>query len=319
MVVRLVAELRLVFGREGLRVAEPAILERGRWQPGAHAVSVVGVLAERLAKVLARHADGERIHLRRRRKALGLAHEVEDLSFVSGHEHDVSILAFDLRQQRVEVGRVGAVALVHDHVHAGLLQQRPRAVGDRDVEGVVRVEQRHRVGHRLQRLQHVYRAGVVVAGWCQRAEDVLEVAREDLVGGAAALHHRHLVLLGNRRVGKREVASKRAQQQVDLVLRDELRVLAHAQVDVGLVVVDLEHQLLGLARDLHAAGDIDLVDGQLVGIAVVATRIGNRSGELHRRAEDDVLGRRRAGQRQGRERRDGRQGDGSLGQLITSG
>ena len=304
MVVRVIAVLGLVGLGELLGVAEPAVLQRGLGQPGRHAEGVVGVLAQRLAKVLTGHADGERIQLGRDRQALGVAHEVEDLRLVPGHQHGVHVLGLHLRQQRAEVAGVAAVALVHHQVEAGRLEQRPRAVRGGDVERIIGIQQRDGLGWVLQRLHHLDGAAEIVAGRRQRAEDVLEAARENLVGRAAALHHRDLVFLGHHRVGQLEVAGKAAQQQVHLVLRHQLRVLAHRQVHVRLVVVQLERQLVRLAIDLDAALGIDLVDGHLVGVAVVAPGVGHRPGQLHRGAEHDVLRPGRRGRRGGQHGRE---------------
>ena len=103
MIVRLIAELRLVDRGELRGITEPAVLQLGRRQPGRHAEGVVGVLAQRLAEVVARHAHGEGVHLRRDRQALGLPHEIQDLGFVAGDQHHIDVLALDLREQRIEV------------------------------------------------------------------------------------------------------------------------------------------------------------------------------------------------------------------------
>ena len=137
MIVGVIAKLCLVGGSELRGIAKPAVLQVCRRQPGGHAESVVGVLAQRLAEILAGHAHREGIHLRRDRQALRLPHEIQDLGFVAGDQHRIDVLASDLRQQRIEVGGVGAVALVHGHGQTCLLQLRPRALRHRNVEGIV--------------------------------------------------------------------------------------------------------------------------------------------------------------------------------------
>ena len=129
----------------------------------------------------------------------------------------------------------------------------------------------------------------IIAGRRQRPEDVFEIAREYLVGGAATLDHWNPVFFGHGRIGEREIAGERSQQKIDLVLRHQLRVLAHAQVDVGLVVVELERQLVRFIADLDAARGVDLVDRKLIGVAIVATGIGKRPRQLYGRSQDNVF------------------------------
>src|SRR6185437_3455944 len=72
----------------------------------------------------------------------------------------------------------------------------------------------------------------------------------------------------------------------------KLRVLAHAQIDVGLVVINLQGELALLVTDLHAALLVDLIDGELVGVFIVAARVGEWPRQLDRGAERDVRRRR---------------------------
>src|SRR6185312_16475262 len=89
------------------------------------------------------------------------------------------------------------------------------------------------------------------------------------------------------------------EKEADLVLGDQLHVLAHSKIFVRLAVVELERELVGLAADLNAALLIDLVDRELVGIAIVATGVGVGPRQLHGGAERDRValgeGRRRGG------------------------
>src|SRR6185437_5525405 len=67
-----------------------------------------------------------------------------------------------------------------------------------------------------------------------------------------------------------------------------------------LVIEQLQRDLLLLRADLDATRGVDLVDRELVGVLVVATGVGDGTGELDRRAERDGL---RADGRSGAERR----------------
>ncbi|MCY1551224.1 hypothetical protein D9M68_875380 [compost metagenome] len=129
---------------------------------------------------------------------------------MSGHQDRVHLLAFYLRQQRVEVRCVGAVAFVHRDMQPGRFQHGACALGNRYVERIVRVQQRNAGRHRLERLEHFDRAAEVIAGGRQGAEYVLELARKDLVRRAAALDHGHLVLFRYGGIGQREVAGEGA-------------------------------------------------------------------------------------------------------------
>ena len=133
------------------------------------------------------------------------------------------------------------------------------------------------MGAGIEPLQHVHRRTKIVAGRRQRPEDIFEITREYLVRRTAALNHWNFVFFGHRRIRQREIASERSQQKIDLVLRNQLRVLAHAQIDVGLVVVKLERELVRFIADLDPARGVDLVDRKLISVAIVAAGIGNRA------------------------------------------
>ena len=77
--------------------------------------------------------------------------------------------------------------------------------------------------------------------------------------------------------------------RIDLVLGNQLRVLTHAQVHIGLIVVQLERQFVRFVADLDAARGIDLVDRKLIGVAIIAAGIGDRPRQLYRRSQDDVF------------------------------
>src|SRR6185437_14052596 len=228
MIVWIVTEFRLVGHGELPGVAEPAILEFCGWQPGRHAEGVVRVLAQGLTEILAGDAHRERIHLRRDRKALGLSYEIQYLGLVAGHQHHIYVLASDLREQRIEVCGVGAISLVHRQCEACLLQFWPCAIRHRNVEGVVSIKQRNRFWSRTESLQHVYRRAKIIARRRQRSKDKFELAREYLVGGTASLNHWNSVFLRHRRIRQRKIACEWSEQKIDLVLRNQLGVLAHA-------------------------------------------------------------------------------------------
>ncbi len=105
------------------------------------------------------------------------------------------------------------------------------------------------------------------------------------------MHHRDLIFLGDRAVVQREIRGKGSEQEIDLVGGDELDILAHAEIDVRLIVENLQRELIGLAADLDAARGVDRVDRELVGVAIIAPGIGARSGQLDGGAErNDVVG-----------------------------
>src|SRR5437588_12670423 len=86
-----------------------------------------------------------------------------------------------------------------------------------------------------------------------------------------------------------------------------LHVLPHAEVHVGLAVEHLQSELVLLPGDRHAALLVDLVDGQLVAVAVVPAGVRQASGELHGGSERDLI-RLRGDRSRGRERA-GEEGD----------
>ncbi|MEJ2356802.1 MAG: hypothetical protein P8Y13_01800 [Deinococcales bacterium] len=296
VVVGLVAEALLIGVRELLGIAEVVVPKVGRRQPRRHPEGVVGVATEGLPEVGGRHAHGERVHLGAEVEALGLSDEVEHLGLVARDQNRVGVLALELRDDGAEIRRVGAVAFVQHDVHAGVVGKVGGALGHAGVERVVGVEQPDGLGGRVELAHHVDGALEVGASRRKGAEDVLVTAAEDLPGGAAALDHGHLVLLGHGRGDEHEAARVGPEQEVDLVLRQELGVLPHGQVVVGLVVEHLEGELVGLAAHRHAALLVDGVDRHLEGILVVATGVGEAAGELQRRAERDGLCRRRDAQ-----------------------
>src|SRR5262249_28314418 len=115
----------------------------------------------------------------------------------------------------------------------------------RGVETVVGGHQRHGLYGRVELAPHFDRAGEVVVGSGQRAENVLVAARVDLPRRTATLHHRDLEFFRNRTVIQRVVAGEGPEQEVHLVLADQLYILLHAEADIGLIVEEVERQLVG--------------------------------------------------------------------------
>ena len=113
-----------------------------------------------------------------------------------------------------------------------------------------------------------------------------------MVRRATTLDHWNSVFFGDGRIRQCEIACEWSQQKIDLVLRNQLRVLTHAQVHVRLIVVKLERQLVRFIADLDAARGIDLVDRKLIGVAIIAAGIGDRSRQLYGRSQDDIFCRR---------------------------
>ena len=139
---------------------------------------------------------------------------------------------------RVEVGRVGRVGLSVDGLDAGRLELRLHALDHRRGERVVlrRVRRGLRPPRRGSVLTHREHVGLVRRGRLLGEEQVLEAAGEHVRRAAGRLDVDHLVLLGDR--GGREVQQRgeRAEQQVDLVLRDQARVVGDDGVLVAGVV-----------------------------------------------------------------------------------
>ena len=309
VIIGLVAVFLLVEPGEIGGVAEPGVGQMLRGQPRRHAEGIIRILAQRGAEIRRRHADREGIEvIRIGIEALRLADEIERLRLVAAPQDGIGLARLDQRQDRGEIAAVLAVGLVNDQLEPGRREQFARALGDRDVEAVIGRDQRHGLHLGIELGQHLDGAAVIVVGRRQRAEDVFIAAGEDLAGGAAALHHRHFVFLGHGTVVERVVAGERTQQEVHLVAGDELDVLAHAEIDVGLVVEQVERQLVALAVERDAALLVDRVDRELIGVAVIAPGIGEAAGELHRRPQGDRLGlrRRRAGEAE-QQRSGGRQ------------
>ena len=214
-------------------------------------------------------------------------------------EDHVRVLRLGEREDRGEVGVVLAELLVDDQLQPCFLRELARPVGHGDVEGIVGCDQRHVLRLRVELAHHLDGAREVVVRGRERAEHVLVAAAEDLRGGAAALHHRHLVLLRNGRVVERVVGGERPEQEVHLVLREQLHVLPHAEVGVRLAVVDAQRQLVLGAADRDAALRVDLVDGNLIAVAVVASCIRQPASQLHGCAQRDLLVLTRSGAREG--------------------
>ena len=78
------------------------------------------------------------------------------------------------------------------------------------------------------------------------------------------------------------VAAIRAKHEIDVVARDELRILLHAEIDVRLIVENLQRETIGLVADADAARLIDAVDRDLIAVAEIAREIGIRAGQLQR-------------------------------------
>ena len=68
-----------------------------------------------------------------------------------------------------------------------------------------------------------------------------------------------------------------------------MRVLTHAQINVGLVVVKLECELVRFIADLDPARGVDFFDRKLISVAIVAAGIGNRPRQLYGRSQDNVF------------------------------
>ena len=308
VVVGRVAEPLLVLVGERLRVTEPIVLQLLLREPRRHAEGVLGVLAERAPEVGGGHADRIGIEeLGAHPQALRLADEVEAFALVPAPEEHVRVFRLDEREDGRELGIVLAILLVHDDIQPRVLEELARAVGDRHVEGIVGADERNRLRLGIQLHHHLDRAVEVVVGRRQGAEDVLVPAAEDLARGAAALHHGDLVLLRHRGVVEGVVRGERSEEEVHFLLRDELHVLPHAEVHVGLAVEHLQSELVLLPGDRHAALLVDLVDGQLVAVAVVPAGVRQASGELHGGSERDLI-RLRGDRSRGRERA-GKEGD----------
>ena len=156
-------------------------------------------------------------------------------------------------------------------------------------------EQEILVGDR-DRLHLVLDGGEIVAerlvevrGELGGAEDVLELAVEDLVGSRRREDHRDLVLLG--RGGHREIeaAAPWAEQQVDLVARDQALVVADRGVGVaGVVIVDqLDRHLAAL--DGNPAGLVGLLGPELVRPMGVGRVGAELAGQRDAVAERDFL------------------------------
>ena len=205
-------------------------------------------------------------------------------------QDDVGRLGFDDAEDRGEIGVVLGVFLVGHELVSRRLQMRAGPLGDGDVEAVIGGDQRHLDGLGIELAHHLDGAGVVVAGRRQGPEDVFIAAGIDLARGAAALDHRNLVLLGDGAVVEGIVRGEGPEQEVDLVRGDQPDILADAEADVRLVVIELEGQLVGLVADLDAALGVDGVDGELIGVDIVAAGIGLRARGLQGGAEgDDVV------------------------------
>ena len=186
---------------------------------------------------------------------------------------------------------------------SGLPEERLRALGERDVERVVAHHDADGARLRREPLQHRDGAAEIVLRRRQGPEHVLVAAGKNPARRAAALDHRHLVFLGDRRSGEHVIAGIGPEQEIYPVPGDELLLLAHAHVHIRPVVADLERELVFELSDRDAALLVDPVDGELVGVAVVTPGTGEIPGQLQGRPEGDRVALGAGGRAGGRENR----------------
>ncbi len=106
-----------------------------------------------------------------------------------------------------------------------------------------------------------------------------------LVGGASGLHHQHVVGFGRRHHGGRLTGQHRAQTDVHAPVH-QLAVGRHGALRVALRVLEAQLQLLAV----HAAGGVDLLDGQLRAVLYGQTIVGIAAGQGADAAQLNGLG-----------------------------
>ena len=257
-----------------------------------------------LRRFAVRQGDDRRRHPELR----GLAHQQRRALRVAGDHQHVGAHRLDLEERRGHVVEI-ARQLVVDHDlhavpgrvgdHAGADVLRERIVLDRD-----RDPQRGRVLRSRRRLlgREVDRLLQVLIGGGQHGEQVAVALVEQGQRRAVALHHRHLVLLGDRRDRLRQARAVRAEHERDPVLPDQALGQLGAARRRRFVVVVQDLQAVVLARDLNAAALVDLLDREVVAVARVVAGGRVLAGQRYRRAEHDGVagdpGERGSGRRQ---------------------
>ena len=193
----------------------------------------------------------------------------------------------------VEVARVGGVRLVVHRLDAELSETfLEDARGLRRVR-IVHLDEGDRgraVGlrHLLDQFDELIRQ--LLRGRRLGEEQEVEVALEDLVGAARRLDVDVLEPLGHRSDGEVEVGRERAEDEVDVVLRDQPVVVRDRGLLIELIVEDA--QLDGPAE--QPAVRVELVDPVLVALDARHGTVGDGTAQRERHADDDrVTGRAR--------------------------
>jgi hypothetical protein len=255
-------------------------------------------------------------HLRRVVQLLQRADQAHAVLEDGALSDQVRLLVGDRAGDRLEVRGVGGIRRRVDRLDAELLELLLHGLDHRRGERVVLRRVRGGLGPLVLRQaldvlhEHV---GLVLGRGLLREEQLREAAVEHLGRTAGGLDVEHVVLL--RDGGRGEVQQRRegAEEQVDVVLGDELRVVGDDGVLVAGVIGDLQ---LHLTPEQAAVG-VDLVLPDLVAPLGLAPRLGEVTRQRQGDADDDRLvtagrglllaGRRATGGHRQQERCTGRQ------------
>ena len=223
----------------------------------------------------------------------GLAHQQGGALGVAGHQQQVGAQRLHLEQGGGHVVQVARQLVVNHHPHAmagGVVEHAVADVlGERVVLGGYRDLQRGRVptvrlrpfGGQVDRLLQV------LLGGGQHREQVAIALVEQRPRGAVALHHRHVVALGDRSDRLRQAGAVGTEHEAHPVLPDQPLGQLRAARRRRLVVVVQNLQAIAAIADAHAAALVDHLDREVVAPAGVVARRGVLAGKRHRRAEHD--------------------------------
>ena len=201
----------------------------------------------------------------------------------------------------VAVGVDDAQAVVVRGLHRALLHlERERVVGGGD---------RDRLGRRLALHGVLDDADEILARGRLHADRVAVALVEDALGGAAAVHHRHRVALGDGGGGERRRRAVRPEHEVDVLVGDHRLDEARRRLGLRLVVGVADLDVVRLRAGADAAVRVDVAHPEIVALFGELAFVRQRAAQRDRRAEHDrALGRGGGGLDRGRKHREGEQG-----------
>ena len=248
----------------------------------------LGLVADRLRELGLGRRGREGGQLRLIAELLQRDDQVDAVLVLAAAHHDVGLAVGDLGRDAAEVGGVGRVDLVHDGLHATLLERVLELVGGALGERVVHRGVRRglgplALGHRQDVLGE--ELVVVVRDGRGGVEEVLEALLEDLGRRAGRLDEEVAVVLGDLGRRDHQAGGEGTDDQVDLLLVDQLLVVGGDTLGARLVVQHLEAYV---AAEQAAVG-VDVLGPGLVTALDALAGLAEVAGEGQRDADHDLV------------------------------